>query len=92
MASDIEKAAKRKDVYELVRLSHVYERKTDKLSEIGVAFQQLIPQFDPKKKSYELKYMTTALDCPELLDARNAARAALGEPPQMPKEAFNSQV
>jgi hypothetical protein len=78
MASDIEKAAKHKDVLELVRLSHVYEGETDKLSEIGVALQQIIPQFDPKTHRYELQYVTTALECPELSNACSAARAALG--------------
>lgn len=78
MASDIEKAAKHKDVLELVRLSYVYEGKTDKLSEIGVALQQIIPQFDPKTQRYELQYVTKALDCPQLADACGAARAALG--------------
>ena len=78
MASDIEKAAKRKDVLELVRLSYVYQEKTDKLSEIGAAFEQIIPQFDPKKQRYELEYISKALDCPELFGACVAARAALG--------------
>ncbi len=78
MASDIEKAAKHKDVLELERLSHVYAGKTDKLSEIGVAFQQIIPKLDPKKQRYELEYVTKALDCPELREARDAAKAALG--------------
>jgi hypothetical protein len=78
MASDIEKAAKRKDVLELVRLSYVYQEKADKLSEIGAAFEQIISQFDPKKQRYELEYVAKALDCPELSGALSAARAALG--------------
>ena len=78
MASDIEKAAKHKDVYELVRLSHVYEGKPDKLAEIGAALQQIVPQFDPKTQRYELEYILTASHCPELSAACSAARAALG--------------
>ena len=92
MASDIEKAAKRKDVLELQRLTYVYEGKTDKLSEIAVAFQQIIPQLDSKKQRYELQQVTRALDCPELQEACDAARAALGWPLQGPEEASSLQL
>jgi hypothetical protein len=81
MASDIEKAANRdKDVYELERLSYVYEGDSPKLQEIGIALQQIVPQLDPAKNRDELAYITKALDCPELDGARSAARAALGWP------------
>jgi zinc-ribbon domain len=82
MAPDIEKAARHKDVYELERLSYVYEGNSARLQEIGAALQLMVPQLDPKTRGDELAYITKALDCPELHAARAAARAALGWPPE----------
>jgi hypothetical protein len=82
MASDIQKAATHKDVYELERLTYVYEGDSAKLREIGTALQEIVPQLDPNKNTDELAYITKALDCPELHAARTAARTALGWPPE----------
>jgi hypothetical protein len=90
MASDVEKAAKHRDVYELERLSYVYEDNRTKLREIGVALEQIVPQLDPKKKRDELAQVTKALDCSELRAARAAARTALGWPAEESKGAPSS--
>jgi hypothetical protein len=82
MASDIEKAAEHKDVYELERLSYVYEGNNERLQDIGIALQNIVPQLDPTSQKDELAYVTKALECPELHAARAAARAALGWPPE----------
>jgi hypothetical protein len=70
----------------------VNRRGPDKLAEIGGAFRELIPHFDPKKQRYELEYVTKALECPELADACDTARAALGWPLQRQQEISNSRA
>jgi hypothetical protein len=77
-AWQIEEAARRKDTYKLMRLSHAYEGRSERLKEIGAALQEIVPQLDAKKDHDELAHAATALDCPELKAARTRARIALG--------------
>ncbi len=77
-AWQIQEAARRKDTYKLMRLSHAYEGRSERLKEIGAALQEILPDLDAEKDDAELGYVTNMLDCPELKAARIQARIALG--------------
>jgi hypothetical protein len=88
MASPVEKAAVRNDVYELVRLARVYDEqgKNAELAKVGVALVQVVRNLNPLKDKYELRYVLNVPDVSDMQAAYAAAANVLGLPPDRPKD------
>jgi hypothetical protein len=73
MASDVAKAARKNDVYELVRLAHLHEGDRHRLAELGAALSEVVGRLDPPKTKDELAHV---LRCPSAVELEPAAEAA----------------